>query len=164
MENENSLTVEMTIKTSSVNETDKEKLKLSTLINNPKIKGYVKVDTELNPKYDYGIISVKGGCLDSDLSPIRIKDGDKVIIHAVPVTEIELINCIGKIVSIMLTNGVCIIKQAVFYNVINRCITVRMFEPKEQKLHIPVSRIKALFIVEAVLSAEYVRQNIIYPK
>ena len=133
----------------------------ASTINRHKIRGYIPVNIELNPKYEYLAVNVVGNCLDSDLSPMRIKNGDRVVVHSVPVTEPEIMKCIGKIVSFILTNGQSIIKQAVFYDDVNRTIIVRYLNPKDERFYIPINKIKEMFVVDKVLSCEYVEQNII---
>lgn len=82
-----------------------------------KVTGYIPVDMEMNPKYKYGVVNAVGDCLDSELSPIKIKDGDRLVVHSIPLTEVEIMMSVEKIVCIALKDGRCFVKQAIFYNV-----------------------------------------------
>ena len=121
--------------------------------------GYVKLNAELlRPDIEYGIINLIGNCMDSDLSPKRIKHGDKLLIHAIPVTEPEIIRNIKKIVCFRFANGEMFTKQLVFYSC--GCMVVRMFKPHEMFFYIPINKIKSLFVVDDVFSPEYIKQNL----
>ncbi|RHB34226.1 hypothetical protein DW888_13590 [Bacteroides nordii] len=125
-----------------------------------KVTGYIPVDMEKNPKYKYGVVNAVGDCLDSDLSPIRIKDGDRLVVHAIPLTEVEIMMNIEKIVCIMLKDGRAFIKQAIFYNAPRGILIVRLLNPIEHRFFVPVSDIKALFVVDMVIDKEYYNTNI----
>lgn len=71
------------------------------------------VDMEMNPKYEYYIINAVGNCLDSDLCQTRIKDGDKLAVHQIPMEEWEIMCNVGKVVCFVLENRYC------FYEAVN---------------------------------------------
>lgn len=126
-----------------------------------KVTGVIPDGTfKLNPKYQYCIVSAEGNCLDHELSPIRIKDGDRLLIHEIPLDEFSLLSTVRKVVCIVLTDGRCFVKQMVFYDGISNGIRLRMFNPEEERFFVPIPKIKALFVVDKALSAEYVNQLI----
>lgn len=119
---------------------------------------------DFNPKYEYCIINVVGNCMDSDLSPVRIKDGDSILIHQIPLQEWDIMENVRKVVCIMLNDGRCFVKQLVFWDGISWGIRVKMFIPKEEVFFVPLNKIKALFVVDEVYSPEYVREHSKMPK
>lgn len=122
-----------------------------------KVLGVIPKDVfKLNPEHNYCIVNAVGNCLDHELSPIKIKDGDRLLIHQVSLDMFSLLKTVRKVVCFMLNNGKCFVKQVVYYDVEANGVRVRMFNPEEHRFFIPVSEIKALFIVDKVLSAEYV--------
>ncbi len=126
-----------------------------------KVLGTIPEGTfKLNPKYQYCIVNAVGNCLDHELSPIRIKDGDRLLVHEIPLDEFSLLSTVRKVVCIVLTDGRCFVKQMVFYDGISNGIRVRMFNPEEERFFVPIPKIKALFVVDEALSAEYVNQLI----
>ena len=125
-----------------------------------KVTGYIPVDMEQNPKYEYGVVNAVGDCLDSGLSPIRIKDGDRLVVHAIPLTEVEIMMSVGKIVCIMLKDGRAFVKQAIFYNAPRGILIVRLLNPIEHRFFVSVSEIKVLFVVDMVIDKEYYNTNI----
>jgi hypothetical protein len=77
--------------------------------------GYVTIDEkELNPQYKYCIINMKGNCMDSDLSPLRIKDGDKILIHEIQLDWGSIASNVGKLVCFLLDDGICYASQLFF--------------------------------------------------
>ena len=120
--------------------------------------GYVGFNAELlKPNTDYFIINLVGNCMNSNLSPIRIKDGDKILIRLIPITEFEIIKNMGKVVCFKLASGEIYTKQLVSY--FCGCIVVKMFNPNETLFRIPIHEIKSLFVVDDVISPEYIKQN-----
>jgi hypothetical protein len=65
----------------------------------------------------------------------------------------------GKIVCFILKDGRAFTKQFVFYDCVRKALIVKIFNPQEEYFQISIHGIKSLFIVEKVLSAEYVRQH-----
>lgn len=123
---------------------------------NAKITGYIDISPfNLDPQYEYCILPIEGNCLDHELSPIRIKNGDAVAIHEIPLDDISILSTIGKVVCFALSSGGRYVKEAVSYNGIVNSITVRMFNPEVKYYEIPISMIKALFVVDKVLKAEW---------
>lgn len=59
-------------------------------------KGYLPLEIEMNPHYTYAVVNAVGNCLDSDLSPIRVKDGDKLLVHSIPLTKDEIKTTLRK--------------------------------------------------------------------
>jgi hypothetical protein len=41
---------------------------------------------------NYIVVKVKGDCMNSDLSPIRIKDGDYLVMYEIPATLLGMFN------------------------------------------------------------------------
>ena len=113
---------------------------------------------ESNPKHEHFIVKTKGDCIDSDLSPIRIKDGDCLMLHEEPIIENTFLVNMKKIIAIQL-NDICLTKQLVFYDGVSNIIHVKYYKPNETVLKIPINEIKALFVVDKVFSKEYVELN-----
>ena len=70
--------------------------------NNYDIIGYMPVKVEDIPDYDpakgYIITNCKGDCMNSPRSPMRIKDGDRVLSH--PIDKAEAVQHIGKVIGV----------------------------------------------------------------
>ena len=121
--------------------------------------GYVKLDDKkISPDVEHLIIGLTGDCMDSDLSPIRIRHGDKLLIHFVPIKESEIIKNIGKVIAFKYSNDVIYTKQLVSYS--KNYILIRLFKPHEKFFYVPINKIKALFVVDDVISPEYIKQNL----
>lgn len=114
--------------------------------------GYVTLKGKLNPENQYYIINATGNCMNSDKSPIRAKDGDKMLIREIPMNEPSILANIGKLVCFLFPDGTCFYKQMFFYDVCRGYIGFKMFKPKEEKFYVPISKIKALFVVDRVLT------------
>ena len=119
------------------------------------------VKRDINPKYFYCIVPVKGDCMDSVKSPIRIKDGDYIMIHQIPLTEGEIISNVKKIVCFIMEDGRFFVKQLVFWDGLSWGIRVKMFLPQETIFFVPLDKIKALFVVDHVVSSEYIEAHCI---
>lgn len=120
--------------------------------------GRVEVDvSELNPKYNYWVINAVGNCLDSDLCHIRVRDGDKILIHQIPMNEWDILNNVGNVVCFMLKSGKAYIKQLVFWDGVSWGIRVKMFVPQEIVFFVPLDKMKALFVVDKAFSPEYIK-------
>lgn len=115
------------------------------------IKGYIKPTIQLNPKFKYVWYNVKGNCLDSSDSPIRIKDGDAVLMHAIPTTENSIMFSVREIVCIKLYTGQMFIKHYVFGNFVSNQLIVRMYNPFKE-FYVPINQIDEMFIVDEVQS------------
>lgn len=123
------------------------------------LTGYIAInEKKLNPEYKYCVVGVTGNCLDSDLSPVKIKDGDKILTHQISLTEWDIINNVNKIVWFVLDNGNAFVKQLVYWDGLSWGIRVKMFIPEESTFFVPLKNIKALFVVDEVLDPEYVKQ------
>lgn len=121
-----------------------------------KVMGYVPVNMEgMNPDYDYCIVTAVGNCLNSNLSPVRIKDSDRLVIHQIPIGEWEIMMNMNKVVCFVLNDGRRFVKQLVFWDGLSWGIRVKMFIPEEKSFFVPLSQIKALFVVDKVLDSEY---------
>jgi len=124
--------------------------------------GYVPMASKLLNLYaQHMIVRNIGDCMNSDLSPIRIKNNDRLVIHAIQKTECDIVSNINKVIVIMFNNGDMYTKQLVCYD--NDCIVVKLFNPCESLWRIPVSEIKSLFVVDCTLSPEYIKQNTYKP-
>lgn len=120
--------------------------------------GRVEVDvSEMNPKYNYWVVNAVGNCLDSDLCPIRVRDGDKILIHQIPISEWDILSNVGNVVCFMLKNGKMYMKQLVFWDGVSWGIRVKMFLPQETYFFVPLDKIKALFVVDKAFSPEYIK-------
>ena len=124
-----------------------------------KVMEYISVDMGMIPQYDYYAITAVGNCLDSDLCQPRIKDGDKLVVHQIPMEEWEIMSNVGKVVCFVLKNGCCSVKQLVFWDGLSWGMKVKMFIPEERYFFIPLSEINRLFVVDMVIDREYCNAN-----
>lgn len=70
----------------------------------------MKINTEgLNIGEAQFFVSSHGDCMDSNLSPMRINEGDIIGLHEVEISKVA--NYKGKLVAIVLANGVRLIKE-----------------------------------------------------
>ena len=113
--------------------------------------------SKLNPKYNYWVINAVGNCLDSDSCPIRVRSGDKILIHQIPISEGDILSNVGNVVCFMLKNGKMYMKQLVFWDGVSWGIRVKMFLPQEKVFFVPLDKIRALFVVDKALSQEYIK-------
>lgn len=114
--------------------------------------------TGYNPDLKYYAIAVAGDCMDSDKSPIRVKNSDTIVIHRIPLTEISMWENVGKMVCVML-DGVILIKHYVFWNGVRGGIVVRMYNPEQKDMFIPLDKIKAMFVVDGAYGKEYTQAH-----
>lgn len=129
------------------------------------ITAYVPIDPQLlDPKKEYAICRLWGNCMDSDLSPLRIKDGDYLVFHMVKTTsDFDVIMHVKQVVCLWLNDGRRITKQLMFYDGTNRVIKVRQVNP-EESFYIHLSMVRAMFVVDMALSPNYVEKNRIQVK
>lgn len=125
-----------------------------TLFDNAQVTGYLSATVPLNPRYKYCWVGAVGDCLDSPDSPMRIKDGDKLLVHEIPLSEMEILIAVRKTVCIILKSGECYVKQLIFADFLSRSLTLRMYNPVK-KLYLRIDKIKALFVVDDVVDGEY---------
>ena len=97
------------------------------------------------------VFGVRGTCMDSSKSPIRLKDGDEITAHEVPTNEQQIIRNIKKIVCVVLNNGKAYVKMLAFYDGAHREIGLKCFEPKETVYYVPLGMVSYLFVVDRVL-------------
>ncbi|MDD3040198.1 hypothetical protein [Bacteroides sp.] len=125
---------------------------------NAKLTGYLSATVPLNPRYEYCWIGAVGDCLDSPDNPRPIKDGDKLLVHEIPLTEIEILMATRKTVCLVLKTGECYVKQLLFADFISRSLTLRMYNPLK-KLYLSLDKIRAIFVVDDVVDNEYMTQH-----
>lgn len=97
---------------------------------------------------------IDGRCLDSDLCPIRIKEGDVLSAYQIQLTEWSIVDNIGKVVCFILKNGNAFVKQLIFWDGISWGITVKMFVPEEKSFFVSLSSIESMYVVDEVLRPE----------
>jgi hypothetical protein len=115
------------------------------------IDGYVKIDKSiLNPKYKYIIINEKGGCMDSYLSPTKIKDGAKMLIHKIDKSDLS--KNIGSIVCVSI-NGQLYTKHLI--NVFGTGIMIRQYAPKHTFI-VPMQNISDVFVFDYIVTSGYI--------
>ena len=116
------------------------------------ITGYIITSFPCDEKYQYGWFGAIGDCMDSPKSPMRIKDGDKLLIHKIPITQIEIMRNVGKVISFVI-GGQGYHKHLCFADLISNILHVTMYNPY-QKFYIPIAKIDELFVVDDVKSPE----------
>lgn len=109
---------------------------------------YVSVKST-SSRSDQMVIDVAGDCLNSDKSPMRVRDGDSLLIHEFQ--RGELYNNVGKVICFMMEGGNFYVKHLVFFNELDWTITVKMYNPEEREFTIPLKMVKYLFLVDEVL-------------
>ena len=98
---------------------------------------------DLDPRYYYCIIPIQGDCMDSDRSPMRIKDGDCLLIHQIPLREWDIMESVKKAVCFIMDDGKAYVKQLVFWDGLSWGIVVKVFSPEYIKAHeIPIGTSK----------------------
>nr|WP_294075798.1 hypothetical protein [Prevotella sp. UBA4952] len=97
------------------------------------------------------IFGVRGGCLDSNRSPMRLKDGDEITAHEVPINERQIIRNLKRLVCIVLNDGNAYVKMLAFYDGAKNIIGLKCFEPEETTYYVPISIASYLFVVDEVL-------------
>lgn len=109
---------------------------------------YVRVKST-NSRADQIVIDVAGDCLNSDKSPMRVRDGDALLIHEF--SKGELYSNVGKVICFMLEDGKFYVKQLVYFHELDWTITVKMYNPEEREFTIPLKMVKYLFVVDEVV-------------
>jgi hypothetical protein len=114
--------------------------------------GYLPVKVPLDKNRKYAYVSFQGQCLDSPDSPIRLKDGCKILVHKVPEGERGLFEAMNKLVC-FLYKGQLHCKHLIFANTnpFNGFLLLRSYNPVTTA-SIPLSQIKVLFVVDDVYS------------
>jgi len=96
----------------------------------------------------YLLVKVYGDCLDSDASPIVIKNGDVVFCRVIQKVVLSRLLClVGKFVAVTLQDGRCAIKHFTFYDGISDRIELTAYNP-QGSYFVPLNRIKSVFVVE----------------
>lgn len=112
---------------------------------------------DLDSRYYYCILPVKGDCMDSDRSPMRIKDGDCLLMHQIPLDDGMW--AVNKVICFIMDDGKPYVKQLVFWDGISSKIVVKLFVPEEQVSSIPLRNIRSLFVVDKAFSPEYIKAH-----
>jgi len=64
-----------------------------TFANRKKVAKSININIEgLNPEYNYCAMGVTGDYMNSDKSSIKVKDGDKIVIHEIPINKTSILN------------------------------------------------------------------------
>lgn len=145
------------MKTENLNASTKEEVLFGE-----KARTAVMVDIDqqdLDPRCYYCVIPIEGDCMDNDRSPMRIKDGDCLLIHQIPLREWDIMDNVKKIVCFIMDDGKAYVKQLVFWDGLSWGIVVKMFNPVEQVFFVPLKKIRSLFVVDKVFSPEYIQSN-----
>lgn len=114
------------------------------------IKKKITVTKKFHKTVKHAGIHISGDCLDSELSPMRIKDGATVIMH-----EADKYNPLGvakRTVCIALEGQRLIAKYCRFYDGVNGVLVLQQFNPFEE-FCIPLSHIEALFVIDDIVES-----------
>ena len=118
------------------------------------------VNFKRDKKYNYFFVQVAGNYFDSDFSPIRIKDGDKLVVHEIPtLDDMEITASVGKTVCLLLNDGMFIVSKAVLYMSApvysstdgRRILLVRSFNPDEC-MYVSFEKILRMFVADTMFS------------
>ena len=100
-------------------------------------------------------VSSHGDCMDSDNSPLRIHEGDIIGLHEVEISDVA--NYKGKLVGVVLTNGMRLIKEMVgrfettsFSEEVKptKGIILKCYNPKPKTMYFQDSDIVRVFAVD----------------
>ena len=96
-------------------------------------------------------VNCKGSCLDSPQSPQRVKDGDIILMHPLPITDMNILVCANRLIGFKL-NGIFYVKYLSFVDIAMRyTITIEQFNPI-RKVVIPINQLEALYLVDDIKS------------
>jgi hypothetical protein len=103
---------------------------------------------------------VSGECLNSDAAPIRVHDGEYVVVHPIELNMWRILDYIGKLVVVRLKSGECLIKELVRYCAFNPdYIILSFFVPTRTQFRVYISQIVGMWVVDEVLPADYIRNH-----
>ena len=100
-------------------------------------------------------VSSHGDCMDSPSSPMRIQEGDIIGLHEVETSKV--INYKGKLIGVVLTNGMRLIKEMVgqfqttsFSDEVKptKGIILKCYNPKPKTMYFQDSDIERVFVVD----------------
>jgi hypothetical protein len=105
------------------------------------------------------IVDVSGNCMDSDKSPMRAKDGDSILVHPVrPDTE-TLLRYLNKLICVRFDETHFLLKELCGFFEHLGTIRVCCYNPDYHAWDIPLRRIKGFYVVDAVLSPDYIKSH-----
>jgi hypothetical protein len=100
-----------------------------------------------------------GNCLDSDSSPLRVKDGDFVFVHPLKIETWSIIANVGKLIIFHLKNGKAYIKKLIQVIDLDRqLIKVCFYNPEYTELFFRLDDIDLMYIVDSVAPKDVVSQ------
>ena len=119
-----------------------------------KVLGRIRVsDFKQRPGLKYYIMVTNGDCMNSNQSPIRIKDGDYIICHYVE----SWFDAANRII-VFKTKGACYIKHLTFVDMVNGYICVKCYYPQEMELWVKMADVEMLSIVDKVCTNDVLNQ------
>lgn len=105
------------------------------------------------------IIDVAGNCMNSDKSPMRAKDGDFLLVHPENMCTDTFLRYFHKLVCIRFDETHFFVKELCGFFEHLDMIRVCCYVPQFQSWDIPLRRVKGFYIVDAVLSPEYIKSH-----
>lgn len=105
---------------------------------------------DLADGYSPFTMEVRGDCLDSEFSPMRVKNGYWLGIHRVDINFTNLLNSLHKLIVIRFSEKDFAVKELYRFFYPN-AIEVCFYVPKFETFVIPVNKIRAFYVVDEVI-------------
>jgi hypothetical protein len=128
-------------------------------------QSFINIDkgSLLNGMPDGGfIVKVDGCCLDSDESPMRIKEGDCILIRPMNINLNDETDCLTKIpfnkIIGVSVNGTIYIKEVVFIDLAYHFLRIKQYNPLKY-YNVSFKRIDNLFDVVQVVKGNIITES-----
>ena len=127
---------------------------LGALIANP--SALVAIPSEfITDGLEQVLINAVGDCMDSADSPMRIKHGDKLLIHPIEIIDAAITNAVGRMIVFKNRCGRYFTQHLTFADITDGRLYLSSYNPRKC-FAVGLDDIAALFVVDGVFTSEYI--------
>ena len=104
------------------------------------------------------LINAVGQCMDSADSPMRIKHGDKLLIHPIEIIDAAITNAVGRMIVFKDMCGRYFTQHLTFADITDGRLYLSSYNPR-RCVAVGLDSIAALFVVDGVFTKEYIEAH-----
>ena len=104
------------------------------------------------------LINAVGHCMDSADSPMRIKHGDKLLIHPIEIIDAAITNAVGRMIVFKNRCGRYFTQHLTFADLSEGRLYLTSYNPQRTVL-IDLESITAIYVVDGVFDKEYIEAH-----
>ena len=104
------------------------------------------------------LINAVGDCMDSADSPMRIKHGDKLLIHPIEIIDAAITNAVGRMIVFKNRRGRYFTQHLTFADITEGRLYLSSYNPRKC-FAVGLDDIAALFVVDGVFTSEYIEAH-----